>query len=738
MSALQTYYGLIPETSNPPVVITTEQAGGIQGPFTAYFYVNYRNRIGYNKLSESVVAQIGVGESKRIEVIIPASVIPDPNLDVREVVLSVSFNTDNPVNSRILRKITDLNDLPFIEIFLDSSEFDTFDESAYVSAVTDSNSFLRPLSSLNGKEINVDPYAADGSPGPETKYTLQLGTNTSGGAGLLSGMFASIKVLLNQVNASNIFSNKFEYKFYGIYDYATGQLNSDDFANTNIWYFWDASNPVLQITSSLQPGTGVYLGIRPRFDIAELPEVGKNSFLQFYPFLITPRGKFNDLSKAFGNTIFPVDGRLRILPQKNLRIKKTSGYGIIFDRITPFSEQRIIDVSGTPSEQWVWLDSDGVVGLSNDAFNKPLDAANRAVIKFDAGIGGFSGWSTPIDLENQGVSINLTLREFIKNSYADKTLAGLNLSGEGIFNPSNLIIFIQNNPPNGPIGIRRINISSLTVDGELGFSVLVTRQSEFQTFDFSEFEDSVGMLSPIVDSATQNNSITSDLDGRFRFAAAYEWDGLTVSSVLQDESFGLIPELPYTVTRHGQDSAYWLQYTESLLDDPDASEIRFYDGAVKYQRLDGGLWTWVANPIPPALVSPLDSVIQPTASANIGYWSRMFLYSEEAKIKTNGRIKVPGGTLTNTLDYIDQRFQVIGEVLSVDTIVDLRAINSSSLVPYQQAHILRYNSLAVWYPELLFRDNLWDVIQPNDRSPFSRGRWLVQKWATRTWVALGV
>lgn len=736
---LATYYGLIPSNvpALPQVTVVPLNTGGIAAPLTVYFHLAIRNAVGWSFTTPGVQATISGPAGARIEVIVPDNIIPNQALDVKSIALLIS-TTGFPPDAVVLRSFQ-ASELPYVAFFLNQEDLTPPDNpiSIYVENITTDLGYLQDLTEIDSGRVQLEAYIGDGSAGPETKFTILNGEVADLTAAIPAGTFISFKVLLNNINAASTFSGKLEYRLYGYYDFETGTINTDDLTLADTWYTWNATEPLIYLERELPAGQGLYIGVRPRFNITQMPEIGSASFIQFFPYLIAPRGQFTRLAKAFGNVMFASRGGVKILPQKGPRILQTDGHGVIYDRATPFIPRRVYNINtAIGGERIVWIDSDGLTGINNDISQIPLDAAPRALFSSQAGESRISNFSDAIGLNNNILDVTVSLSTTIRGDYPDETLAGRDFSTEDIFNPTHLNIYIEQDSTS----IRRFRFA---LDQEEEFLTgIVNRTYEFQslaggavvledslpTTPFSFFETGT----PALISGLGLGSLT----GSFRVATSLEWDGSTVTDITHDRERGLVPDLPYTLAQTAEDSAYWLFPVDDLSTsiDPVVRDIR--PNAIRFQASDDTLWRWQVGE-PPFSSNPFDVTIIPDGLAGRGYWTRLLLPTSEELVRTNQRTFLSGSNLSENLDIIEDKLATIAPNLQVDTAIALRQISGLTLVPYQLANIWRYNHwIAFFDPVALAPDNGVDIIRPFDIATSQPGRWRVKKAVSRVWTTM--
>lgn len=715
---LDLYYGLIPkQTSVTPTVNVYAQSvsdPGINGPYTVYFHLTLKSQSGYNLTSTGVKAEILSGQKSRIEILIPSTVVPNSNLDIKKVVLSVSSNGVS--NNSLILKEYNISDLPYVEIFFNTSELVPSNVSAYVESVYFGNGYLQPLSRLDPNKAAIINYSANGVSSDPIKFTLLNGEQEDGSAPILGGSLLTLRTYLDTVISDILFSNKLEYILYGYYRFSDGSITTNNIFNAGVWYSWNASDPLIVLNQSIPPGYGAYVGVRLRFNLEEIPEIGYKSILQIIPRIEPPRGEFNALGKAFGDLILPFSNKIKIIPQKNGLIKSLDGFALVNDKVTPYvtSKVHVIPDIAQKTNQYIWLDSNGNTGLARNLSSLPTDSVVRAIFNTQSGESNLINWTPFITTNNSPIIISGTLTDLIRSSYEDSFLAGTTYPSEIYFNATQLNIYIQENSTSGTLRKVTQNLIPITISGNYNYTYQL---SNFTGSLISGIPDQdFGLFTPTIDSYGLISGVSVSLSGAYRIGTTLSWDGSTVSYISHDPKLGCINTLDYEFSVIANNGSYWLQPSENLTIDQLHTYVDLKDSSIRYDKTTGYLWFWNTEYDP----SEIDA-IYPSGIASTAHWSKLKFPTSEVDVATKVRVILNSSNLEDVLDIVEEKLKLSNIVVKQP--FELRNFSSDLLADGAICIVKNYHLMGYFDSESYNHDNGYNIFRPFNLNINQPGRW---------------
>lgn len=726
--ALEYFYGLIPKTINIlPTVNVFNQGGnpGIAGPQTFYFHFTLKNQNGYNQTSNGVLVNLPGGQNSRIEIILPSTIKPSPEVDVKEVVLSISTN-GQASNSTIL-KTYDLSTitLPYVDILINAQDIQPTINTAYVISVYTGNGFFQPLNAIAVNSLSVIYYGGAGGPSQVTKFTLLNGEDENLNPPILGGSVITLEVYLDAIRADALFTRKLQYILYGYYRSLDGSITTTNLSRAGIWYDWDAADPLIKLDVPIPAGYGAYIGVRANFDINSIPEIGFNSFVQFIPKVDQPKGIFSPALSLYNNSVLPDKGKVKFLPKKNAFIKNLDGTAVIDNYLTPYISAKVHQVINPSNTQnrYGWIDINGNVGVAQNLSSVPTGARSRAIFNTVSGESLLNNWTNFISTNNNVISISGQLSDVFRSDYPDITLAGKSFPTEVYFNATHLNHYIQQSGT-GIIRRFRQDITPLTITGTYNYVFNIADFNSGDVVNSAEIsglqnsQNAVGFFTPYIRNANIITGTPGNLTGSYKVASTLTWDGSTTSYVSHDSSLGLLNEVNSPNSTQG--SLYWNAPVPDVTLDKTADTKPLLENSITFDLKTKSLWRW--SNTSPVLVNN-DNVI-PSGLQSIGHYSRVYLGSNENLVSTNVRSILSGNTLAANLDILNGILATISPTQSI-TVTNRGQLRSSAPNQNTTAFISDINLFAYYDVNSTLADNDYNVYKPNSVATNAPGRWIV-------------
>jgi hypothetical protein len=590
--------------------ICPPQASTISGSTTTsgtlYFYLQGRNDLGYNLVSDTTTISYTAGQGIRI-------VFPGDCLRSGENILqySLSVNTvDDPVTSVVLINLNksditlphtfdltrDAHLLPEASVAAFPTGSDripgmlrlltstglvyryvptstlpdngttvisagtgnweyTFDGfTSYVgNTIEDTNGAnLNVLDIVNSSAILTKSYSLNGSAGPSRVFWIRnLSTETIG-----QGTRVGLTVSVNGEPASEQFESLIKVIFNGYVDPSTGVLDIT-LADTvtpmegiGIIRDYQFGRTDLVLQKPLLPNHAFQITVYPQFNSYELQSLPLNGTnISVLGFFFDEAGSYNDASAFIGNSILPENLNLRrVYPSSGLSVFADEGSGTVGGFFFKDIGSNVVPglLNNTANQQIV-INNNGSVYLNDSTLESNEDL--RALVGTISGESITGPFSSSITADSSpDFSVTVTYPSTIDSIY-DDVISG---SNKGTFNAEEVALFISDGSEIRKfVGLAPTNTTSdiFTVSWSTGTVVSSVKSTSFGLWSPS---------APSLVTATTSGSVN------YTVAVGFIYLGNSVTSISHKESDGVIPEfsvslsdLSGSITELQNTSGFW-------------------------------------------------------------------------------------------------------------------------------------------------------------------------------------
>lgn len=656
--------------STPPALTVATTSGtttsGKAG--TKYFWLQYRNIVGYSLLSTPVSVAITAGQG--INVTIPSAALPSPSgVDIKEYLILMAETLDPTVACVVAKQAgyagdgVTANTPPFtIALTVDEhfelskhvdnaaalpssnrtigmrryvddiSKIKEWNGSAWVDCNPQIfNTFVGTDRSANGQAIELsdllDPaivlvpsYNTDsGAPSKPIGYWI---VNNSSTDPILKGTRVGLTVKINDLDVSGVSGivGGLLLTFKGYVNVTTGVLDtsgeggSGTMSGVGTVIPYQGPNTVFSLPKDLPAGSAYWLQVQLNATTAQLNNrCTDGTLLQIFPYFYTDYATYNPSGDLLGSFVTDRADRRRVVPKRGLAATALEGSGQLESPVGgSFSfpvkgAQSIVGIAQNTASQKIVLTVNGTCFATTGTLTD--DVALRALIGTINGVGKPSPWNGSLSLgPSTRLTLTVTYPTAVRSDYPD-VIAG---STDGEFNGTYIRVYVR--PVGGGTVLQfeqlitsGVTSESLNIGATVGTSIGSGALPTRSDASFGLYEPNTANYT--LGTAAGSSSFTT---GAYEVAIAFRYAD-TVTSITHDPDLGCIYEASGSLADVFQGSAFWARgvSTYSALASLPAASVRsrqlrpVVDTGDIYSY-DSGLGSWVSIADPTVVNTPTE------------------------------------------------------------------------------------------------------------------------------------
>jgi len=650
-------------------------SGALGSSGTLYFYLQFRNDVGFNRPSTSL--DISYTPSSGIALTLPGDCLrsgenilqysvtvntsDDPstavvllNLEASDVTLPLTINLTQPEHivlegivatpsllpigaNRINGMVRQVSSTGIVYRYRSASTLPANGTTVLLADVGRWEQLIDGFSSFvndtaqdtNGCDLNVidildpsriltKPYSLNGGVGPSRKFWIRNETSETISQGVRVGFTVSI----NNQPASEQFESLLKVKFDGYVDPVDGILDTtlaDDITEMegiNVVKDYQFGRTDLVLPKPLLPGVAYQVSIFPQFNSYELLSVPlSGTTISVVGFFFDEAGSYNDASAFIGDTMLPsnsVPGFRRVYPSSGLSVFCDEGSGTVAGYFfSDIGSNVIPGLVNNEDNQTIVINNNGTTYLSTVA--PESNERVRAVVGTLPGTSLTSDFTTLGFTSNTSPIIQVTVPypTQIDPNYPDR-IAGT--SARGTFNAEEVAVYIRQGGLSGEI--RKFEGFAPTNTSSDIFSCDWADGTIVSTVETTAF----GLWQSLTPTALSSSSSGATT---YEAAISFVYLGNSVTRVSHEESDGVIPEfvldlgdLAGAVETLQNTSGFWKQPIDSYAALKALLPVNLLNKQIN--RVNGvssnvyELWTW-----DPSLIIVADDIsyIRPSSVA---------------------------------------------------------------------------------------------------------------------------